>query len=75
MENETRNQLSQELQACIRRFCQGTDIARIRRSLHLVFFDYLRHVSDGLPLEFDQILNDMESVFDLVDRIAAEQPK
>ena len=44
------------------------------RNLSKVFLDYLRAQETGLDVEFDMVLNDVESVIDLMD-FAADETK
>jgi len=66
--------LSKELADKMRYFIQDTSPARVSRNLRIVFFDYLRNQQEGLPMEFDQILNDMQNLFELLD-VAAKEKK
>ena len=67
-----KNGLSKELTYKMRYFIQDTSLARVSQNLRTVFFDYLRNQREGLPAEFDGILNDMEALFELLD-VAAEE--
>jgi len=69
---KNKNKLSKELTYKMRYFIQDTSLARVSQNLRTVFFDYLRNQREGLPAEFDGILNDMEALFELLD-VAAEE--
>jgi len=64
--------LSEELLNTIRYLIQDKDLTRMSRNLRLVFFDYLRFQNAGLDVEFDAILNDIESIIDLLEVIEDE---
>ena len=66
--------LSKELADKVRYFVQDTSPARVSKSVRVVFFDYLRNQREGLPIEFDQVLDDMQNIFELLD-IAAEEKR
>ena len=66
--------LSKELADKVRYFIQDTSPARVGKNLRIVFFDYLRNQREGLPIEFDQVLDDMQNLFELLD-VAAEEKK
>jgi len=64
--------LSEALLNTIRYLIQDKDLTRMSRNLRLVFFDYLRFQNAGLDVEFDAILNDIESIIDLLEVIEDE---
>ena len=66
------NTFSQEFLDGMRYFLQDHSPERIEKNLRLVFFDYLRNQRDGLPTEFDEVLNDMEALFELIETIRTE---
>ncbi len=66
--------LSKELADKVRYFVQDTSPGRVSKNLRVVFFDYLRNQREGLPMEFDQILDDMQNLFEFLD-VAAEERK
>jgi len=72
--SKDKNGLSKELADKMRYFVQDTSPARVGRNLRIVFFDYLRNQREGLPMEFDQLLDDMQNLFELLD-VAAEERK
>ena len=75
MEQEANNQLSQPLQDGIRYFLQDADVTRMSRSLRKVFFEYLRYTSDGPDLQFNEIVTDVENMFELLDKLGSEKVK
>ena len=66
--------LSKELADKMRYFIQDCSPARVSTNLRGVFFDYLRNQREGLPMEFDQVIDDMQNLFALLD-IAADEKK
>lgn len=67
------NYLSEKMQDKMRYFLQDHSPERVSRNLRKVLIDYLRSQQAGLPLEWDEILNDLESLFDLLDVAAREK--
>ena len=57
----------------MRYFIQDHSPERISKHLRIVFLDYLKMQNIGLPTDFDNILNDVEALFDLLDVIAEEK--
>ena len=72
--NKDENYLSERMQDKMRYFLQDHSPERIIKNLRKVFIDYLRSQQAGLPLEWDEILNDLESLFELMD-VAAQEKK
>ena len=72
--SKDKNGLSKELADKVRYFVQDTSPARVSKNLRVVFFDYLRNQREGLPIEFDQVLDDMQNLFELLD-VAVEEKK
>jgi len=72
MEQEASNQLSQQLQDGVRYFLQDTDINRMSRSLRKIFFEYLRYSSDAPDRDFNEIVTDVENMFELLDTLNSE---
>ncbi len=68
------NVLSKKLTDRMRYFMQDHSPERVAKNLRKVFIDYLRSQQAGLPVEWDEILNDLESLFELLD-VAAEEKK
>lgn len=56
------------------KFLEGKDIIKISRSLNKVFFDYLCYQREGLPMDFDDILDDIERIFEILELVARYQP-
>jgi hypothetical protein len=52
---------------------EDSDPLRVSRNLRKVFFDYLRFQNGLTDAEFDDILTDIEEVFNLLDVIADEE--
>ena len=67
------NKLSKEFKDRMRYFIQDHSPERISKHLRIVFLDYLKMQNIGLPTDFDNILNDVEALFDLLDVIAEEK--
>ncbi len=72
MSGDNNQVLSEELLNTIRYLIQDKDLSRMSRNLRLIFFDYLRFQNAGLDVEFDAILNDIESIIDLLEVIEDE---
>lgn len=70
---KNKNGLSKELANKVRHLIQDTSPARISRNLRAVLFGYLRSASEGLPVDLDVVLNDMEALFEFLDIIADEK--
>jgi len=47
-------------------FLQQYSLERMKDSLTIIFIDYLRNQREGLPTNFDIILDDVEAMFDLL---------
>jgi ferritin len=67
------NNFSQEFLDGMRYFLQDHSPERIDKNLRLVFFDYLRNQREGLPIEFDEVLNDIEALFVLIQTMRNEK--
>jgi len=67
------NNFSKEFLNGMRDFLQNHSPERIDKNLRLVFFDYLRNQREGLPTEFDEVLDDMEALFLLIKTIRIEK--
>lgn len=51
-------------------FLQNSDLARVSRSVRKLFFGYLRDSQEGLSIDFDSILYDVEGIIDLCESIS-----
>jgi len=71
--SKDKNGLSQELADKVRYFIQDTSPARVSVNLHAVLFGYLRSAREGLPIDLDIVLDDMEALFELLDVAAGER--
>ena len=71
--SKDKNGLSQELADKVRYFIQDTSPARVSVNLRAVLFGYLRDSREGLPIDLDMILDDMEALFELLDVAAGEK--
>ena len=67
------NIFSKEFLDSIRYFLQDHSPERIDKNLRIVFFDYLRNQHEGLPTEFDEVLNDIEALFSLIELMRSEK--
>ena len=67
------NTFSQEFLDGLRFFLQDHSPERIDKNLRLVFFDYLRNQREGLPTEFDEVLDDIEALFILIETMRNEK--
>ena len=64
--------LSEKLLEVIKNFGQEKNASRISRNLRKVFFDYLRYQKEGLDVDFDLVIDDVEAAINLVELIADE---
>ena len=64
--------LSDELMEKLNGFNKDHDSLRISRSLRKVFFDYLRFQDAGLSTDFDTVIEDVETVIQLMELFADE---
>ena len=64
---------SKEFLNGMRDFLQNHSPERIDKNLRLVFFDYMRNQREGLPTEFDEVLDDIEALFMLIDTMKSEE--
>jgi hypothetical protein len=71
--SKDKNGLSQELADKVRYFIQDTSPARVSVNLRAVLFGYLRSAREGLPIDLDIVLDDMEALFELLDVAAGER--
>ncbi len=67
------NKFSKEFLDGVRFFLQDHSPERIDKNLRLVFFDYLRNQREGLPTEFDEVLDDIEALFTLIEIMRNEK--
>jgi hypothetical protein len=58
--------LNKEMLLELSKLLAGKDISKINQSLRRVFFDYMRYQKEGLPTEFDEILNDVETLHEVI---------
>ena len=68
-----KNGLSQELADKVRYFIQDTSPARVSLNLRAILFGYLRNAREGMPVDLDIVLDDMEALFELLDIITDEK--
>lgn len=57
--------LNHKILSELNKLLEGKDMTRISQSLQRLFFDYLRHQKEGLPIDFDRILDDYETVLEM----------
>lgn len=67
------DELPDELVGRFKSFVQDNDTHRMAVNLRKVFFDYLRFQKGNLDTEFDEILNDIETVIDFMESITAHK--
>jgi len=67
---EENRKLSKETLDRITKFIEDYDLDRMSRNLRKVFFDYLRQQQAGLDVEFNNVLNDIENIIELLENIA-----
>jgi hypothetical protein len=70
-ETENIDELPDELVGSFKSFVQENDTSRMAVNMRKVFFDYLRFQKGNLDTEFDEILNDIETVIDFMESITA----
>ena len=69
---EQNMELSEETLDRITKFIEDYDLDGRKRNLRKVFFDYLRQQQAGLDAEFNNVLNDVESVIELLEDIGTK---
>lgn len=72
-ETESKGGLPEELIGRFQSFVQDNDTHRMAVNLRKVFFDYLRFQKGNLDTEFDEILDDVETVIDFMESITAHK--
>ena len=68
----SKHKLSKKLKDDIRYFAKDNDALRVSRNLRKVFFDYLRYQKEGLDVNFDLVIDDVEAAINLVELFADE---
>ena len=66
--------LSKELADKMRYFVHNTSPNRISKNIRALLFGYLRNQAEGMPVDLEEILNDLEALFDLLE-VAADEKK
>ncbi|MBN9485531.1 MAG: hypothetical protein BGO70_03675 [Bacteroidetes bacterium 43-93] len=69
MAEQNRQKLTEESIDRIQKFVEDNDLNRMSRNIRRIFFDYLRQQQAGLDIEFNDVLNDVENVIDLLEEI------
>ena len=69
---EQNRELSEETLDTITKFVEDFDLDRMSRNMKKVFFDYLRRQQAGLDAEFNNVLNDVESIIELLGDIGTK---
>ncbi|PQJ09596.1 hypothetical protein CJD36_016790 [Flavipsychrobacter stenotrophus] len=64
--------LSDKLMEKLNSFNKDHDSLRISRSLRKVFFDYLRFQNAGLSTDFDTVIEDVDTLIQLMELFADE---
>lgn len=64
--------LSDKLMEKLNSFNKDHDSLRISRNLRKVFFDYLRFQDAGLSTDFETVIEDVETVIQLMELFADE---
>jgi hypothetical protein len=67
-----KHELTPELKEAYLQFLQSTPPSRLSRGLRHIFLDYLVYHHQWLPLDFHEILLDLNKLFDLLDHAARE---
>lgn len=62
--------LKKEMVDRFKLFIEDNNLDRMNRNLRKIFIDYLRQQSAGLDVNFDEILYDMEAIFNLLDDVS-----
>jgi len=65
--------VSKELTDKLNDITRNYSPARISNSVRVVFFDYMRSQQIGLPIDWDDIVEDVNLVFELLEVIANEK--
>lgn len=61
--------LKKEMAVRFKVFLEDNNFERMNRNLRKIFIDYLRQQSAGLDVNFDDILYDIEAIFNLLDDV------
>ena len=69
MAEQNRQKLTEESIDRIQKFVEDNDLNRMSRNLRKIFFDYLRQQQAGLDIEFNEVLNDVEYIIELLEYI------
>ena len=72
--SKDKNGLSKELADKVHYFIQDTSPSRVSLNLRAILFGYLRNLREGLPVDFDIVLDDIEALFELLE-VAAEEKR
>jgi hypothetical protein len=68
--DENNSPFNEELLNQIRSYIKDNDALRASRSLRRVFFDYIRFHHDDEPVDFEDTLDDVENLIELLELIA-----
>ncbi len=71
--SKDKNVLSKELTDKMRYFIQDTSPIRVSNNLRAVLFGYLRNAREGLPVNMDMVLDDMDALFELLYAIEVDK--
>ena len=71
--------LPEEAKEHILGFVENSNLQRMSQTIRILFFAYLRNSHDGLSVDFDNILYDVETIIglfeDLSDTMSLKKPK
>jgi len=71
--DKNKSGLSKELTDKLNDITANHSPARVSNNLRVVFFDYMRSQEIGLPIDWDDIVEDVNLIFELLEVIAKEK--
>ena len=67
--NALEHNLTPDQKEAIAKFLDSCNCSRLSKNLRRMFFDYLLHEKDALPVDFDLYINDLSLLFDFLDEL------
>ncbi len=67
------SELSKELADKLNDITTNHSPARVSNNLRVVFFDYMRSQTIGTPIDWDDIVDDINLIFELLEVISNEK--
>ncbi len=73
MKDKEKSGMSKELTEKLNDIIENHSLARVSNNLRVVFFDYMRSQEIGTPIDWDDIVEDINLIFELLEVIAKEK--